>query len=74
MRPPQPDLVDLGTSFGLTVGGAKSQDVHVFEGQVELSERGQSAPAQRIIAVRVAPPWVWRTFPPIRTSSRKETS
>jgi hypothetical protein len=66
VRTPHLDLVDLGTSFGLNVGGAESQEVHVFEGLVELSKRGQNAPAQRIVAgraVRVAPALDWEDIP-----------
>jgi hypothetical protein len=58
VQTPQLDLVDLGTAFGLHVQGGQSQEVHVFEGLVELSQRAQSAPAQRIAAgsaIRISP-------------------
>lgn len=38
---PDVGLVDLGTEFGLTVTPGQSTDVHVFSGEVELSD-GQS--------------------------------
>jgi hypothetical protein len=38
------DLIDRGTEFGLAVGAGERTEVHVFQGKVELYDRGSGRP------------------------------
>jgi ferric-dicitrate binding protein FerR (iron transport regulator) len=41
-------VTDLGTAFGLVVSDTRPTEVHVFEGQVEVSWLKATEPAQRL--------------------------
>jgi hypothetical protein len=45
---PGVDVVDLGTSFGFSIGKAGKPEVHVFEGEVTVA--GNGAPAKKLEA------------------------
>jgi hypothetical protein len=44
---PQLEIVDQGTEFGLLVGAGNRTEVHVFQGKVDLYEKGRQAPPPR---------------------------
>jgi Concanavalin A-like lectin/glucanases superfamily len=50
---PQVDMVDLGTSFGVEVGGKGSTELHVFEGEVLCSEPSKQQTGQRNEVIHV---------------------